>query len=401
MFKVKQSQITNFSILAVSGVFIIFYLLDFALAEFDLKNLYNQIDESAAFVFYWPIFILASVGAFYYFYRVSTNKTIFEFNDDGVIFSGDFTFSIQWNEIDKIQLGYHSEGLLKAHHLVITPKQEKIVKEHNDLFSLDLEADSLSQGWSWNMQERIGLPLNNLDISNEELLWRAKKILTEGTYNKKDMLEIKAARLPNMVLAIILGFIILGSIVGIVAGNPGDIAEIRADLGPLEFIIYALAALAVFCSVIWVFIFVLKRAFGNEAILIFDQKSIVARHPMQTFSINWKDIEELHLIHHKIYTSKASYLIVTPKNADLANKINHGYINNWWQNFGQLKNRKLFPWDVEKRIGIHVNGLKIKPKEILEIARKILSKKQQNKTISTPTRENRHGLVNEGMKKDV
>ena len=24
-----------------------------------------------------------------------------------------------------------------------------------------------------------------------------------------------------------------------------------------------------------------------------------------------------------------------------------------------------------------------------------------NKTISTPTRENRHGLVNEGMKKDV
>jgi len=383
MFKVKQSQITNFSILAVSGVFIIIYLLDFALAEFDLKNLYNQIDESVAFIFYWPIFVLASVGAFYSFYRTSTNKTIFEFNDEGIIFSGDFTFSIQWNEIDKIQLGYHSEGLLKAHHLVITPKQEKIVKEHNDLFSLDLEADSLSQGWSWNMQERIGLPLNNLDISNEELLWRAKKILTEGTYNKKDMFEVKAARLPNMILAIILGFVILGSIGGTVAiANPESIAEIRADLGPLVFIISALAALAVFCGFLAAFFLALKRAFGNEAILIFDQKSIVVRQPVQRFSINWQDIAEFHLLHHKMnnlagYGShKNSYLIITPKNADLAKKINHSYINNWWRNFGQLKNRKLFPWDVEKRIGVTVNGLKIKPKEILEIARKILSEKQ-------------------------
>ena len=383
MFKVKQSQITNFSILAVSGVFIIIYLLDFALAEFDLKNLYNQIDESVAFVFYWPIFVLASVGAFYSFYRTSTNKTIFEFNDEGIIFSGDFTFSIQWNEIDKIQLGYHSEGLFKAHHLVITPKQEKIVKEHNDLFSLDLEADSLSQGWSWNMQERIGLPLNNLDISNEELLWRAKKILTEGTYNKKDMFEVKAALLPNMILAIIMGFLILGSIGGTVAiANPENIAEIRADLGPLVFIISALAALALFCGFIWLFIFALKRAFGNEAILIFDQRSIVVRQPMQRFSISWQDIAEFHLLHHKIsnfagYGShKTSYLIITPKNTDLAKKINHSYINNWWWNFGQLKNRKLFPWDVEKRIGVTVNGLKIKPKEILEIARKILSEKQ-------------------------
>tara|TARA_B100000287_G_scaffold426984_1_gene475821 strand:- start:1262 stop:2413 length:1152 start_codon:yes stop_codon:yes gene_type:complete len=383
MFKVKQSQITNFSILAVSGVSIIIYLLDFALAEFDLKNLYNQIDENVAFVFYWPIFVLASVGAFYSFYRTSTNKTIFEFNDEGIIFSGDFTFSIQWNEIDKIQLGYHSEGLFKDHHLVITPKQEKIVKEHNDLFSLDLEADSLSQGWSWNMQERIGLPLNNLDISNEELLWRAKKILTEGTYNKKDMFEVKAALLPNMILAIIMGFVILGSIGGTVAiANPENIAEIRADLGPLVFIISALAALALFCGFIWLFIFALKRAFGNEAILIFDQKSIVVRQPMQRFSISWQDIAEFHLLHHKIsnfagYGSyKTSYLIITPKNTDLAKKINHSYINNWWRNFSQLKNRKLFPWDVEKRIGVTVNGLKIKPKEILEIARKILSEKQ-------------------------
>ena len=383
MFKVKQSQITNFSILAVSGVSIIIYLLDFALAEFDLKNLYNQIDENVAFVFYWPIFVLASVGAFYSFYRTSTNKTIFEFNDEGIIFSGDFTFSIQWNEIDKIQLGYHSEGLFKDHHLVITPKQEKIVKEHNDLFSLDLEADSLSQGWSWNMQERIGLPLNNLDISNEELLWRAKKILTEGTYNKKDMFEVKAALLPNMILAIIMGFVILGSIGGTVAiANPENIAEIRANLGPLVFIISALAALALFCGFIWLFIFALKRAFGNEAILIFDQKSIVVRQPMQRFSISWQDIAEFHLLHHKIsnfagYGSyKTSYLIITPKNTDLAKKINHSYINNWWRNFGQLKNRKLFPWDVEKRIGVTVNGLKIKPKEILEIARKILSEKQ-------------------------
>ena len=383
MFKVKQSQITNFSILAVSGVSIIIYLLDFALAEFDLKNLYNQIDENVAFVFYWPIFVLASVGAFYSFYRTSTNKTIFEFNDEGIIFSGDFTFSIQWNEIDKIQLGYHSEGLFKDHHLVITPKQEKIVKEHNDLFSLDLEADSLSQGWSWNMQERIGLPLNNLDISNEELLWRAKKILTEGTYNKKDMFEVKAALLPNMILAIIMGFVILGSIGGTVAiANPENIAEIRANLGPLVFIISALAALALFCGFIWLFIFALKRAFGNEAILIFDQKSIVVRQPMQRFSISWQDIAEFHLLHHKIsnfagYGSyKTSYLIITPKNTDLAKKINHSYINNWWRNFSQLKNRKLFPWDVEKRIGVTVNGLKIKPKEILEIARKILSEKQ-------------------------
>ena len=51
-----------------------------------------------------------------------------------------------------------------------------------------------------------------------------------------------------------------------------------------------------------------------------------------------------------MYGSKAFYLLVTPKNADLAKKINHGYINNWWQNFGQLKNRKLFPWDVEKEL---------------------------------------------------
>ena len=133
----------------------------------------------------------------------------------------------------------------------------------------------------------------------------SKKILTEGTYNKKDMLEIKAARLPNMILAIILGFVILGSIVGIVTANPENIAEIRAGLGTLEFIIYALAALVAFCVFIWVFIFVvLKRAFGNEAILIFDQKSIVVRHPMQKFSINWKDIEELHLISSKCMALK-------------------------------------------------------------------------------------------------
>tara|TARA_Y100000768_G_scaffold380403_1_gene357470 strand:- start:628 stop:1773 length:1146 start_codon:yes stop_codon:yes gene_type:complete len=381
MFKVKQSQLTNFSILAVSGVFIIIYLLDFALAEFDLKNLYNQIDESVAFVFYWPIFILASIGAFYSFYRVSTNKTIFKFNDDGIIFSGDFTFSIQWNEIDKIQLGYHSQGLLKAHHLVITPKQKKIVKEHNDLFSLDLEADSLSQGWSWNMQERIGLPLNDLDISKEELLWRAKKILTEGNYNKKDMLEIKGAFLPHMFLTILMGFLILGSIGGAVAiANPENIEEIRADLGPLVFIISALAVLALFCLFIWVFMFALKRTFGNEAVFIFDQKSVVVRQPLQRFSINWKDIAELHLLHHQTgfagYGQKASYLIITPKNPDLAKKINHSYINNWWLNFGQLKNRQFFPWDVEKRIGVTVQGLQLKPGKILEIARKILSEKQ-------------------------
>ena len=381
MFKVKQSQLTNLSVLAVSGVFTIIYLLDFALAEFDLKNLYNQIDESVAFVFYWPIFILASIGAFYSFYRVSTNKTIFKFNDDGIIFSGDFTFSIQWNEIDKIQLGYHSQGLLKAHHLVITPKQKKIVKEHNDLFSLDLEADSLSQGWSWNMQERIGLPLNDLDISKEELLWRAKKILTEGNYNKKDMLEIKGAFLPHMFLTILMGFLILGSIGGAVAiANPENIEEIRADLGPLVFIISALAVLALFCLFIWVFMFALKRTFGNEAVFIFDQKSVVVRQPLQRFSINWKDIAELHLLHHQTgfagYGQKASYLIITPKNPDLAKKINHSYINNWWLNFGQLKNRQFFPWDVEKRIGVTVQGLQLKPGKILEIARKILSEKQ-------------------------
>ena len=384
MFKVKQSQLTNFSILAVSGVFIIIYLLDFALAEFDLKNVYNQLDDAIAILFYWPIFILASIGAFYSFYRVSTNKTIFKFNDDGIIFSGDFTFSIQWNEIDKIQLGYHSQGLLKAHHLVITPKQEKIVKEHNDLFSLDLEADSLAQGWSWNMQERIGLPLNNLDISKEELLWRAKKILTEGNYNKKDMLEIKGAFLPNMILAILIGLLILASIGGAVAiANPENIEEIRAYLGPLVFIISALAGLALFCYFIWYFMFALKRAFGNEAVFIFDQKSVVVRQPpMQRFSINWKDIAELHLLHHQTgfagagYGQKFSYLIITPKNPDLAKKINHSYINNWWLNFGQLKNRQFFPWDVEKRIGVTVAALELKPEKILEIARKILSEKQ-------------------------
>ena len=85
----------------------------------------------------------------------------------------------------------------------------------------------------------------------------------------------------------------------IAIANPENIAEIRADLGPLEFILSVLAALALFCGFIWFFIFALKRAFGNEAILIFDQKSIVVRQPMQRFSIHWQDIAEFHLLHHK------------------------------------------------------------------------------------------------------
>ena len=83
--------------------------------------------------------------------------------------------------------------------------------------------------------------------------------------------------------------------------------------------------------------------------------------------MQWKEIESIQLGHQITVGGKFVYLVITPIDQNKAKKYNSLNIKS--DEFMSLG----MSYDMNKRVGIPLKGLKLKPKEILVQAKKFLA----------------------------
>ena len=89
----------------------------------------------------------------------------------------------------------------------------------------------------------------------------------------------------------------------------------------------------------------------------------------KSFTMQWKEIESIQRGYQNVPFSgeKIEYLVITPFNEEAAKKYNS--LNVKSDEFMSLG----MSYDMNKRVGIPLKGLKLKPKEILVLAKKFLA----------------------------
>tara|TARA_B100000287_G_scaffold426984_1_gene475820 strand:- start:669 stop:1229 length:561 start_codon:yes stop_codon:yes gene_type:complete len=115
-----------------------------------------------------------------------------------------------------------------------------------------------------------------------------------------------------------------------------------------------------------------KQLISNDPVITFDTNEIKFHSPLlkkHNLTLQWKEIEKIQLGYQNVPYGggKQQYLVITPFNEEAAKKYN-SY---------RIKEEQFISsgvsWDMKKRIGIHINGLQLKPKEILVHAKKFLT----------------------------
>jgi len=181
------------------------------------------------------------------------------------------------------------------------------------------------------------------------------------------MLEIKRSILSAVGIALIAGIFLAGYIFDFFFTDDFSmIGEFNEELGPLFGpLLYWAFFLAILGSL---FVFV-KLLISNDPVITMDTNEIKFHAPlkMNNLTMQWKEIESIQLGHQRVALQKFVFLVITPTDQDKAKKYNE--IN--------IKSAKFMPlglpYDMNKRIGVPINGLKLKPKEILVQAKKFLA----------------------------
>ena len=117
-----------------------------------------------------------------------------------------------------------------------------------------------------------------------------------------------------------------------------------------------------------------KLLISNDPVITMDTNEIKFHAPIKRFSqtsftMQWKEIESIQRGYQNapFGGGKIEYLVITPFNEEVAKKYNSLNIKS--DNFMSLG----MSYDMNKRVGIPLKGLKLKPKEILVQAKKFLA----------------------------
>ena len=193
MLEIKRSILSAVGIALIAGIFLAGYIFDFFFTDdFSMIGEFNEeLGPLFGPLLYWAFF-LAILGSLFVFVKLlisndpvitmDTNEIKFYVPTKDSIFRSyklKVDLTLQWKEIEKIQLGYasdHFEGG-KTEHLVITPFNEEVAKKYNEIE----DHKDVWPGVSWKITKRIGIEIKGLELKPKEILVQAKKFLAENS----------------------------------------------------------------------------------------------------------------------------------------------------------------------------------------------------------------------------
>ena len=192
MLEIKRSKFSEIWLIPFAGVFVAIYISDFLNADLSLATSMNN-DWGAPWgtLGYWGFFLVMLSVLSLSVKRLFSNDPVITMDTNEIKFyvpTKDSIFrsyklkvdlTLQWKEIEKIQLGYasdHFEGG-KTEHLVITPFNEEVAKKYNDIE----DHKDVWPGVSWKITKRIGIEIKGLELKPKEILVQAKKFLAENS----------------------------------------------------------------------------------------------------------------------------------------------------------------------------------------------------------------------------
>ena len=185
------------------------------------------------------------------------------------------------------------------------------------------------------------------------------------------MFEIKRSILSSVGIILFAGLFLAGYIFDFLAADFSMVDEFSEDLGPL---FGPLLYWAFFLALLWAFFVFGKLLISNDPVITIDTNEIKFHAPIKRFSpigftMQWKEIESIQRGYQNapFGGGKIEYLVITPFNEEVAKKYNSLNIKS--DNFMSLG----MSYDMNKRVGIPLKGLKLKPKEILVQAKKFLA----------------------------
>ncbi len=186
MFEIKRSKLSWAFIILFIGIFLAVYIWDFTDDSFALADGMNEeLGLPFGVLLYWAFFLMLLIGLYFGGKQLISNDPVITFDTNEIKFHSPllkkYNLTLQWKEIEKIQLGYQNVpyGGAKQPYLVITPSNEEAAKKYNS-YRIK-EEQFISSGVSWDMKKRIGIHINGLQLKPKEILVHAKKFLTENS----------------------------------------------------------------------------------------------------------------------------------------------------------------------------------------------------------------------------
>ena len=188
MLEIKRSILTTIVLLLGIGLFLALYIFDFTSDSFALADGMNEeLGSPFGALLYWAFFLMLLTGLYFTGKQLISNDPVITFDTNEIKFHSPFlkklNLTLQWKEIEKIQLGHQNAPLNygggKQPYLVITPFNEEVAKKYNS-DSIKSE-EFMSLGMSWDMKKRIGIHIKGLELKPKEILAHAKKFLTENS----------------------------------------------------------------------------------------------------------------------------------------------------------------------------------------------------------------------------
>ena len=188
MLEIKRSILTTIVLLLGIGLFLALYIFDFTSDSFALADGMNEeLGSPFGALLYWAFFLMLLTGLYFTGKQLISNDPVITFDTNEIKYHFHFAFSkklnltLQWKEIEKIQLGHQNApyGGGKQPYLVITPFNEETAKKYNS-YRIK-EAQFISSGVSWDIKKRIGIHIKGLQLKPKEILVHAKKFLTENS----------------------------------------------------------------------------------------------------------------------------------------------------------------------------------------------------------------------------
>tara|TARA_B100001175_G_scaffold274986_1_gene249582 strand:- start:277 stop:843 length:567 start_codon:yes stop_codon:yes gene_type:complete len=185
------------------------------------------------------------------------------------------------------------------------------------------------------------------------------------------MFEIKRSILSSVGMILLAGLFLAGYIFDFLSDDFALVGEFNEELGPL---FGPLLYWAFFLALLWALFVFGKLLISNDPVITMDTNEIKFHAPIKGFSsksftMQWKEIESIQRGYQNVPFSgeKIEYLVITPFNEEAAKKYNS--LNVKSDEFMSLG----MSYDMNKRVGIPLKGLKLKPKEILVLAKKFLA----------------------------
>tara|TARA_A100001388_G_scaffold160879_1_gene120005 strand:+ start:3129 stop:3680 length:552 start_codon:yes stop_codon:yes gene_type:complete len=183
MFKIKRSILSSIVILLSASAFLAIFIFDFLQPNFTLaEDMNKELGSLFGPLIYWAFFLLILSGLYFSGKFLISNDPVITMDNNEIKFHAPLKMhdlTMQWKEIESIQLGHQITVGGKFVYLVITPIDQNKAKKYN---KTNIKADKfMPLGMSYNLEKRIGIPLKGLKLKPKEILVHAKKFLAENS----------------------------------------------------------------------------------------------------------------------------------------------------------------------------------------------------------------------------